>query len=116
MDTDKDGLADKLEEAIGSNVEKYDSDGDGFDDGTEVKRGFDPTGFGKWTFDEKFADRLKGRILLQVESRGEAWYVDPDDGKRYYMTDGASAYEIMRFLSLGITNADLAKVTIGLVE
>ena len=56
------------------------------------------------------ADKLKGNILLQVESRGEAWYMNPADGKRYYMKDGATAYEMMRRFGLGITNANLAKL------
>lgn len=54
--------------------------------------------------------KLKGYILLQVESVGEAWYVNPVDGKRYYMKDGATAYELMRKFGLGITNSDLAKL------
>jgi uncharacterized protein YkwD/SH3-like domain-containing protein len=57
--------------------------------------------------------RLKGHILLQVESHGEAWYVHPDDSKRYYMKDGKTAYEMMRSFGLGITNADLAKLKAG---
>lgn len=31
------------------------------------------------------AERLKGKILVQVESNGEAWYVDPVDLKRSYL-------------------------------
>ncbi len=54
--------------------------------------------------------RLNGYILLQVESSGEAWYVNPADGKRYYLKDGATAYQMMRNFGLGITNADLAKI------
>ena len=57
-----------------------------------------------------------GKILLQVESRGEAWYLNPSDGKRYYMKDGEQAYQIMRFLSLGITNTDLRKIAVGEFE
>ena len=45
--------------------------------------------------------------MLQVQQNGEAWYVNPKDGKRYYMKDGEVAYHIMRYLSLGITNKDL---------
>jgi hypothetical protein len=60
--------------------------------------------------DNSLANRLKGKIVLQVESRGEAWYIDPSDGKRYYMRDGEAAYQIMRFRSLGITNTDLSKI------
>ncbi|MFH1253629.1 MAG: serine protease [Candidatus Uhrbacteria bacterium] len=59
------------------------------------------------------ANQLKGKILLQVEQHGEAWYVDPDTCYRIYMKDGAVAYEIMRFLSLGITNSDLEKMPSG---
>lgn len=56
------------------------------------------------------AKDLSGRILLQVESYGRAWYVDPVTLERYYLKDGYTAYEIMRSMSLGITNADLAKI------
>lgn len=60
--------------------------------------------------DQKLSQRLSGRILLQVEERGEAWYVRTGDLKRYYLADGNSAYAIMRYFSLGITNSDLAKL------
>jgi len=60
--------------------------------------------------DATLVNRLKGRILLQVQQHGEAYYVNPKDGKSTYMKDGPAAYSIMRYLSLGITDADLAKV------
>lgn len=56
------------------------------------------------------ANRLKGKILLQVESHGEAYYIHHKDGKRYYMANGNEAYRIMRYLGVGITNANLDKV------
>lgn len=55
---------------------------------------------------EETATRLKGRILLQVESRGEAWYVNPENEKRYYLGRPADAFQIMRDLGLGISNKD----------
>jgi len=58
-------------------------------------------------------DRLKGYILLQVQSHGEAWYLDPITENRYYMKDGATAYEMMRAFGLGITNTDLEKLLNG---
>ncbi|MFZ6015314.1 MAG: hypothetical protein ACOYUZ_03070 [Patescibacteria group bacterium] len=61
-------------------------------------------------YDLNLANRLKGRILLQVQSHGEAWYIRMSDGLRYYMKDGAAAYEMMRYFSKGITDADLAKI------
>lgn len=35
--------------------------------------------------DIKLAETMKGKILLQVESAGEAWYVDPYSLKRQYL-------------------------------
>ena len=63
--------------------------------------------------DTNLVNRLKGKILLQVEKNGEAWYVNPNDGKRYYMKNGETAYQIMRNLSLGITNANLERLLVG---
>lgn len=62
------------------------------------------------------ANRLKGQILLQVEQHGEAWWVSPTTCRRIYMKDGAAAYEIMRFLSVGITNEDLSKMPTGDIQ
>jgi len=60
--------------------------------------------------DLKLANRLRGKILLQVESHGEAWYINPKDSKRYYMANGNEAYRIMRYLGIGITNSNLNKI------
>jgi len=57
------------------------------------------------------AQRLSGRILLQVESAGEAWYVNPADGKRYFLGSPDDAFAIMRRLSLGINNTDFNKIS-----
>lgn len=109
-DSDKDGLCDKLESGIGTDPLKADSDNDGYKDGEEVKTAYNPKGGGKYSYDNTLINRLKGKILLQVESHGEAWYINPEDSKRYYMPDGPSAYEIMKYLSLGISNNDLNKI------
>jgi uncharacterized protein YkwD len=63
--------------------------------------------------DTALRSRLSGRILLQVQQHGEAWYIYPKTNKRYYLKDGAAAYQIMRNLGLGITDADLAKLAIA---
>lgn len=52
------------------------------------------------------ATTLKGKILLQVEQNGEAWYVNPSNGLRYYLGRPADAFSIMRELGLGISNND----------
>jgi len=116
VDTDADGAPNKLEEAIGTDPFNYDSDGDGNSDGAELTAGSDPLSTGSLAFDLGFANKLKGRILLQTESKGEAWYISPKDGRRYYMKDGAAAYQLMRFLSLGITNENLDQIEEGSIE
>lgn len=84
-------------------------DSSGTTEATEVL----PPEAGKYApekYDAALVQRLVGRILLQVEENGEAWYVNPSDSLRYYMADGSAAYTMMRFFSLGITDADLAKI------
>lgn len=114
IDSDNDGLSDKMEEGLKTDLNNADSDSDGFADGEEVLvKNTNPLGAGMLHYDAKLIKRMKGKILLQVESRGEAWYVHPKDGKRYYMKDGNAAYQIMRFLSLGIFNSKINTLPIG---
>jgi hypothetical protein len=51
-------------------------------------------------------ERLSGRILLQVEENGEAWYVYPVNRLRYYLGRPDDAFRIMRELGLGISERD----------
>jgi uncharacterized protein (TIGR03790 family) len=64
----------------------------------------------KVKIDKVFAAKQQGKILLQVEDKGRAWYVNPKNSKRYYMANGAEAFKIMRALGVGITNANLNKL------
>ena len=59
---------------------------------------------------EPLSANLKGRILLQVEAKGEAWYIDPVTEKRAYLGRPADAFAVMRSYGLGISNKDLAKI------
>ncbi len=59
---------------------------------------------------KSFEDIVRGRILLQVEAHGEAWYVDPTNLRRYFLGRPADAFRIMRALALGVTNKDLLKI------
>ncbi|MEK7203231.1 MAG: hypothetical protein AAB653_02850 [Patescibacteria group bacterium] len=65
---------------------------------------------------ESMGQKLSGRILLQVQSKGEAWYVNPVNQKRYSLGAPSQALTIMHDLCVGITNADLAKIPIGLIN
>lgn len=59
------------------------------------------------------AEKLSGYILLQVQKNGEAWYVYPKDLKRYYLGRPSTAFELMRNKSIGVSNADLAKIPVS---
>ncbi len=58
---------------------------------------------------ETLGTQLKGRILLQAQGHGEAWYVNPANGERYYLGLPADAFNLMRTLGIGVSNADFAK-------
>jgi len=58
-----------------------------------------------------FPERLSGKIMLDVEMNGEAYYVYPKELKGYYLGRPDDAFAIMREKGLGITNSDLAMIT-----
>lgn len=60
--------------------------------------------------DLALAKKLAGRIVLQVEKNGEAWYIHPEKLKKYYLGRPADAFKLMRELSLGISRENLAKI------
>jgi uncharacterized repeat protein (TIGR02543 family) len=58
-----------------------------------------------------FSKKHLGKIFVQVEKNGEAWYVNPVNSSRYYLGRPADAFRIMRELSLGISNVDFTKLS-----
>ena len=58
---------------------------------------------------ETMAGRLSGRILLQVQAEGQAWYVNPLDENRYYLGRPTDAFNLMRQLGLGISESNYLK-------
>lgn len=59
--------------------------------------------------DKSFSDKLKGYILLQVEKDGQAWYVFPDNQKRYYLGRPEDAFKVMQKLGLGVKHDFIVK-------
>ena len=112
-DTDGDGLSNDFEAAIGSSKTNPDTDGDSFNDLQELQNGYSPLGSGVFPIDMGFANNVKGKIFLQVQRNGEAWYINPENSKRYFLGRPADAFEIMRNLGLGITNTDLQSIPIS---
>ncbi len=116
LDSDSDGLPDNLEIALNTNLKNQDSDGDGYDDYTELFNGYTPLGIGRLNYDFNFAKAQAGKIFLQVEGRGEAWYVSPENNQRYFLGRPADALSIMKGLSLGISNANLNQLLVGEID
>lgn len=48
-------------------------------------------------------DRLLGRILIQVEENGEAWYLNPRDGNLVYLSKPKDAFAEMKKNSISIS-------------
>ena len=109
-DFDPDGLSDNLEIAIGTSIDNADTDNDDYSDKAEIENWYNPLGPEKLKTNNALIAQLEGRILLQVESHGEAWYLNPNDHKRYYLGRPNDAFTIMRSLGTGITDANLAQI------
>ncbi|MCF7819946.1 MAG: hypothetical protein K9M44_00540 [Candidatus Pacebacteria bacterium] len=58
----------------------------------------------------ELASRLKGKIVLRVESHGEAYWINPNNCRAYYTGTYEAAYNLMKKMSLGIKKANLAKI------
>ena len=59
---------------------------------------------------EIFPKHVLGKILLDVEYNGQAYYIYPKDRKKYFLGRPEDAYKVRRKLSLGITNENLEKI------
>lgn len=99
-DDDKDGLDNELEKALGTNSRLPDSDGDGYSDKVELDNDYDPLGKGRLNIDKNLASRLANKYLLRVEKRGELWYLNPKDRKRYLAGNATRKKSLLDALSV----------------
>lgn len=65
------------------------------------------------SFNGNAPQRLSGRILIKVESSGQAYYVNPLDLKIHYLGKPDQALKLMQSLSLGISNDNLEKIAVS---
>ncbi|MBU4217316.1 thrombospondin type 3 repeat-containing protein [Candidatus Parcubacteria bacterium] len=92
-----------------------DSDGDGYSDEIEIKNNYNPFGAGKLNIDTAFTTHHLGKIFLQTEKNGQAWYVNPSDQRRYFLNRPCDAFTIMKNLGLGISNKNLETIPVGIL-
>ncbi len=112
-DYDEDGLSNMIEDSIGTDKFNFDSDFDGYEDKEELINSKNPLGPGLLNYDLAFANKHKGKIFLQIEAHGEAWYINPDNSKRYFLGRPLDAFNLMRSLGLGITNTNLETIVLS---
>jgi hypothetical protein len=55
-------------------------------------------------YDMNLTKRLSGKFLLQVEDKGQAWYVNPMDMKRYFLGRPDDAFRLFSSIATGISN------------
>lgn len=96
MDTDKDSLIDDVEQAIGTDPLKVDTNANTYNDADELKQDYNPAGKGKMPIDKAFATKYKGKFLLQKFGTGFfAWFVS-GDGQRYFLGDAMAGFTPMK--------------------
>ena len=64
--------------------------------------------------DTPLYERLKGRIIVRVQSRGQAYFVDPAEPRLFTLADAASTAAVFRYLSWEISRADLDRLPVGI--
>lgn len=57
------------------------------------------------------SSQSSGKIFLDVDNKGEAWYINPLDFHRYYLGRPMDAFNLMRNLSIGISNTDFQGIS-----
>jgi len=99
-DSDRDGLSDDFERAIGTDPYNFNTDKDRYSDKVEIIAGFNPNGAGRLAFNQNLVNKFKGKFLIQVEHAGELWYVNQNDGKRYFVGNEFDAMELIKAFKL----------------
>ncbi len=109
-DKDGDGLPDIFEDAIKTDKNLANTDGEDYSDRVDILNGSNPRKSGSLNKNILGSIMHNGKIFLQVEDNGEAWYVYPVDSIRYYLGRPRHAFTIMRNMGLGINNKDFNKI------
>lgn len=84
-DSDKDGIIDDLEDVIGTDKNKADTDDDGYSDRSELMDGYNPIGDGDFGTEEGAGEQYKGKLItVQVGTSTQSWYIGLE-GHKYFL-------------------------------
>ncbi len=61
------------------------------------------------TKNQELTEKLVGRLLLQVEEKGQSWYLEPVSKERHFMGRPTDAFDLMRKFGLGISESNYNK-------
>ena len=110
-DTDGDGFPDLWEASFGTNSDIADTDEDGFPDLEELKLGFSPLAKDQpMEYSQEITKSVSGFLLLQVENKGQAWYVIPGINRRILFPDLDNSLSVLQDLALGISEENYQKL------
>ncbi len=103
----------KIKSDISNLNPNLDTDNDGYKDILELQNNYNPylSGNYKFKLDVNLSDRLKGKLLLQVNQGGAIWYVDVNNIRHNVRWN--NLMYLFESLALGITDNDLYKIPIG---
>ena len=110
IDSDNDGLSDSIEKEIGTNVYKFDTDYDGISDKEEVINHSDPKAAGKIRADETLVGSAIGNFLVKEGSDEAMWYLNPSDGRRYFVNNPSHINDIVNDLGVLITEKEFKEI------
>jgi len=57
--------------------------------------------------------KMRGSFLIQVDNKGQAWYVDTDNGLKYKLDKNNISWNKLTKVALGISKKDLDKIPIA---
>lgn len=60
--------------------------------------------------------KLRGYFLIEVDGRGQAWYVDIENGLKHKLNKDSSAWQLVHDFGLGISHSDLEKIPVAVNE
>jgi len=82
----------------------------------DINRIKSPTSkYSNWK-DYTFAKNISGRIFVQVQDKGQAWYIDPINFRKYYLGSGKDALKILKSLSIKVKSSEINKIKTGTIS